>query len=170
MRQKMAEKPLQFIPFKIERNYIFCRIFPGLNFHPFYFKFLTLIRMYNILLKDDYAIYRKGINEILRSRFPYSGITEVDSAVKLADKANLQNWDIIIFDIADLSGKNFHLLSTLKQACPESRLIITTNAENPVLKNALISAGASACIAKDCSIEDFIEIIYKTIENKQAFA
>ncbi|MFT3747974.1 MAG: response regulator [Agriterribacter sp.] len=125
--------------------------------------------MYNILLKDDYAIYRKGINEILRSRFPFSGITEVDSAIKLADNASRQNWDIIIFDIADLSGKNFQLLSTLKQACPESRLIVTTDAENLLLKNALIAGGASACIAKDCSIEDFIKAIDKATGHKQAF-
>lgn len=125
--------------------------------------------MYNILLKDDYAIYRKGINEILRSRFPYSGIIEVDSAVQLADKAREQNWDIIIFDIADASGKNFQLLSTLKQVCPQSKLVITTTGENPLLKNALTAAGASACIAKDCSIEDFIKAIDKATENKQAF-
>ncbi|MCC6289463.1 MAG: response regulator transcription factor [Chitinophagaceae bacterium] len=124
--------------------------------------------MYHILVKDDYTIYRKGINEIIRTKYPYSNITEVDSSVNLAAKASQQNWDIIIFDVTDSSVKNFHLLSALKQTCPGTRLIVTTSVENFLLKNALISAGAYACITKDCSTENFIKAIDRAMQNNQA--
>lgn len=125
--------------------------------------------MYTILLKDSYAIYRRGITEIIKSKFPYSNITEVDSIGNLADMAGRQNWDIIIFDVTDSSNKNFQLLLTLQQTCPQSKLIITTHTENLLLTNAFIAAGALACVNKNCSAEDFIKAIDKAVENKRVF-
>ena len=122
--------------------------------------------MYHILIKDDYTIYRKGISAIIKSCFPYSQITEADSTRSLAYKARHQKWDLIILDIAEASAENFALLSTLKNNLPETRLIITTEVENPLLTKALIAAGASACLTKDCSIENFVKAVDHTAVGK----
>lgn len=120
--------------------------------------------MYHILIKDDYTIYSKGISEILKSHFSNTNIAEVSLKVDLLEKANQENWDVIIVDIEDPEKGDFTLLKNIKKANPKASIIVTTHTDNPLLTTAIKTTGASAYLTKSCTEEDFIATIENAID------
>lgn len=119
--------------------------------------------MYQILVKDDYTIYTKGITEIIRDRFADTHIAEVSSENDLLQNAGRQSWDIIIVDIEEPLKESFSLLVQIKKASPRTPVIVTTSIDNPLMVTAIIAEGVSACLTKSCSAEDFIAAVENVI-------
>lgn len=123
--------------------------------------------MYQILVKDDYTIYRKGIAEIIKTGIAGSHVTEVSSFNDLAAYAGQKKVDIIVMDMEESTEEYLRLFSMLKTERENTTFIVTTHTTNPDFINEIISAGAFACINKDSSAELLINTIEKSIAEKE---
>ena len=114
----------------------------------------------NILIVDDHALVRRGLNYVVKEGFPDGEVTEAESAA--AALQHLQNGvaiDLALVDVRmpDLDG--LELLRAIKTDHPDLPVIMLSTYDNaPYVKRALAD-GASGYLLKDATPEDLSQAI-----------
>jgi two-component system, NarL family, nitrate/nitrite response regulator NarL len=112
-----------------------------------------------ILLVDDHAVVRAGLRMIIQSR---AGMTIVGEAGNRPDALTLagsESPDIILLDL-DLGGDSgMALISDLKAAAPEARIIILTGLRDTEAHRQAVLAGAMGIVKKEKAAEVLISAI-----------
>jgi len=106
----------------------------------------------NLLLVDDHAIFRSGLNKLLADtgRFSVSGeASNIDEARNYLSR--LPELNMIILDI-NLEGKNaLDLIPTLRDIRPDIPILIMSMYPADQFASAAYRAGANGYLAKDTS-------------------
>jgi DNA-binding NarL/FixJ family response regulator len=114
----------------------------------------------NILIVDDHALVRRGLNYVVKEGFPDAEVTEAESAA--AALQHLHNGvviDLALVDVRmpDLDG--LELLRAIKTDHPDLPVIMLSTYDNaPYVKRALAD-GASGYLLKDATPEDLSQAI-----------
>jgi len=116
--------------------------------------------MMKILIVDDHALVRRGLNYVVKEGFPDAEVTEAESAAAALEF--LQGGtkiDLALVDVRmpDLDG--LELLRAMKTDRPELPVIMLSTYDNaPYVKRALAD-GASGYLLKDATPEDLSQAI-----------
>jgi two-component system nitrate/nitrite response regulator NarL len=114
----------------------------------------------NILIVDDHALVRRGLNYVVKEGFPDAEVTEAESAAAALE--HLRNGvaiDLALVDVRmpDLDG--LELLRAIKTDKPDLPVIMLSTYDNaPYVKRALAD-GASGYLLKDATPEDLSQAI-----------
>jgi DNA-binding NarL/FixJ family response regulator len=113
-----------------------------------------------ILIVDDHALVRRGMNYVVKEGFPDADVIEAESsaaaleAMRTSDKVDLALVDV---RMPDLDG--LELLKALKVDWPDMPVIMLSTYENaPYVKRALAD-GAAGYLLKDATPEDLSQAI-----------
>jgi DNA-binding NarL/FixJ family response regulator len=115
-----------------------------------------------ILIVDDHALVRRGMNYVVKEGFPDADVVEAESsaaaleAMRSSEKAKV---DLALVDVRmpDLDG--LELLKALKADWPDMPVIMLSTYENaPYVKRALAD-GAAGYLLKDATPEDLSQAI-----------
>jgi DNA-binding NarL/FixJ family response regulator len=113
-----------------------------------------------ILIVDDHALVRRGMNYVVKEGFPDADVVEAESsaaaleAMRTSDKVDLALVDV---RMPDLDG--LELLKALKVDWPDMPVIMLSTYENaPYVKRALAD-GAAGYLLKDATPEDLSQAI-----------
>jgi DNA-binding NarL/FixJ family response regulator len=115
-----------------------------------------------ILIVDDHALVRRGMNYVVKEGFPDADVVEAESsaaaleAMRTSEKAKV---DLALVDVRmpDLDG--LELLKALKADWPDMPVIMLSTYENaPYVKRALAD-GAAGYLLKDATPEDLSQAI-----------
>ena len=113
-----------------------------------------------ILIVDDHALVRRGMNYVVKEGFPDADVIEAESsaaaleAMRTSDKVDLALVDV---RMPDLDG--LELLKALKADWPDMPVIMLSTYENaPYVKRALAD-GAAGYLLKDATPEDLSQAI-----------
>src|SRR4029450_2758951 len=113
-----------------------------------------------ILIVDDHALVRRGMNYVVKEGFPDAEVTEADSAAAALEHIGTgAEVDLALVDVRmpDLDG--LELLRALKADRPEMPVIMLSTYDNaPYVKRALAD-GASGYLLKDATPEDLSQAI-----------
>jgi DNA-binding NarL/FixJ family response regulator len=112
--------------------------------------------MYKILLADDHAVVRRGLLEILKSRYPTADIICVNNAQEVMNKLIGQNWDLIITDIKMPGRSGLHLMVDIKKAFPKIPVLVLSAHAEEEYAIRVIKAGGSGFLNKDDAVEDML--------------
>lgn len=122
------------------------------------------MRKTQILLVDDHSVVRMGLAAIINLEPDLHVCGEAkngEEAVKLASKLTP---DVIIMDLMMPKLNGAEATSAIKNACPDSKiLILTTFATSIEISNAL-NAGATSAATKDLTNQELVEVIRKTAD------
>ena len=120
------------------------------------------MRKTQILLVDDHSVVRMGLAAIINLEPDLHVCGEAkngEEAVKLVSKLTP---DVIIMDLMMPKLNGAEATSAIKNACPDSKiLILTTFATSIEISNAL-NAGATGAATKDLTNQELVEVIRKT--------
>ena len=123
--------------------------------------------MIKILIADDHAIVRKGLEQLLLEEFPLAQIAGVQNSFEVFEKINEQIWDIILLDIS-MQGQNG--IETLKQmranGVKTPVLIISMHPEDQYAIRAL-KAGASGFLNKESATYELLAAINKVMSGQK---
>jgi len=122
--------------------------------------------MIRVLIADDHEIVRHG----LASVFKDSGIEivgeamDAEEAVKLARKLRP---DVVTLDVRLNSGKGsaagsgdgIESIKTIREACPDTRVVMLSSFDSPTYIARAISAGASDYVLKTSSRQQLVEAV-----------
>jgi DNA-binding NarL/FixJ family response regulator len=112
-----------------------------------------------ILIVDDHALVRRGMNYVVKECFPDADVIEADGAVQALEAMRAGGVEIALVDVRmpDLDG--LELLRSMKAEWAAVPVIMLSTYENaPYVKRALAD-GASGYLLKDATPEDLGQAI-----------
>ena len=112
-----------------------------------------------ILIVDDHALVRRGLNYVVKEGFPDADVVEAEGSSAALEGMRTGGVDLALVDVRmpDLDG--LELLKAIKAEWSEVPVIMLSTYENaPYVKRALAD-GASGYLLKDATPEDLAQAI-----------
>jgi|JI10StandDraft_1071094.scaffolds.fasta_scaffold708026_2 two-component system response regulator NreC len=117
-----------------------------------------------ILLADDHAILRSGLQALIQGREGYVVVAQAGDAEEAIEKAVALKPDLAIVDITMPGGGGVHAAEELARLCPLTRIIALTMHDDQSYLRAVLTAGASGFVVKqsaDTRLLDAIDTVMR---------
>jgi len=102
-----------------------------------------------ILIADDHAVVRAGLQRVLRSAFPRSTFGEADDGCYALDMALSQNWDAVILDLSMPGKSGLEVLAELSAKRPQLPVLMMSMKPEGDWSLRALRAGARAYLSKE---------------------
>jgi two-component system, NarL family, response regulator NreC len=113
-----------------------------------------------ILLVDDHAVVRMGLNMLLNARPNMEVVGEASEGNEGIQKAEELKPDVVLMDLSMPHGKDgLSATSELKKILPDTSILILTMHDDEEYLFRAIQAGASGCILKSAPHEELLQAI-----------
>jgi DNA-binding NarL/FixJ family response regulator len=109
-----------------------------------------------VVIVDDHILVREGLRRILEAQDDMDVVGEAgDSAAAVATAAR-ERPDVVLLDVEIPGGEATGTVRKLRVASPESRVIILSMHEGPVLVQELLSAGIRGYLLKSIHWQELV--------------
>jgi DNA-binding NarL/FixJ family response regulator len=102
-----------------------------------------------ILICDDHAMFREGVNSILRSQPNFEVVGQASDGQEAVDLARKLHPDVVLVDISMPVLKGFDAARRIRKAQPDIKVLILTIYDDEDMVARCLSAGASGYVLKD---------------------
>lgn len=120
-----------------------------------------------ILIGDDHSVVRKGLIQILKDSYPFAEIIEAADGLEMFKIALKQPFQIIISDISMPSRNGIDFIKELKQAQPNTPILILSIHPAEQYAARTIKAGASGYLNKESAPEELINAVNQLLLGKK---
>lgn len=121
-----------------------------------------------VLLVDDHEVVRKGLASVLEQNPDFEVVGETGSREEAVKKATALKPDVIVLDLKLGEDNGAHICQVLKEAHPESKvLILSAFVEEEGVFDAF-NAGANGYILKDANAPRILEQIKAVYRGEEA--
>lgn len=110
-----------------------------------------------VVVADPYPIVRYGLVQIFRDKENLKVIAEAGDGEETVRLCNELKPDLLVLDIAMPSMSGIEIVRQVKEASPETRVLILTVQQQRELISFLMQSGADGFLAKDVSVERIVE-------------
>ncbi len=122
-----------------------------------------------IIIADDHAVVRTGLQMILEETSDLSICGEARNGNELLNKLKAEKFDLVILDIS-MPGKDaLDVLKEIKTIWPGLPVVIFTMNSDEVYSIRMIKAGASAYINKETRPDQIVEILRRVANGEKYF-
>lgn len=101
-----------------------------------------------LLIADDHPIVRNGIKEIILDISSSYQVDEAKDAYEVVKKMIANKYDLIILDISMPGGGGLNALKQIKQAQPDTKVLMLSMHDDEQYISRSLKAGASGYITK----------------------
>ena len=112
-----------------------------------------------ILIADDHQIVREGIRDILELRSEWTVVGEATNGSQAVEKATKLNADVVIIDLRMPQMNGFEAIRRIRQALPQTEIVVLTVDESERSVRKAISHGVRAYLSKSDAGCDLIAAI-----------
>jgi len=123
--------------------------------------------MIRILIADDHAIVRKGIQQILSEGFPDAEIDEVANAEAMISKIMESEWDVIISDLSMPGRSGLEAIPQIKQINPKLPVLIMSIHSEDHYAIRVLKAGGSGYLSKDLAPDELVTAVKRVLNGKK---
>ena len=123
--------------------------------------------MIRILIADDHAIVRKGIQQILSEGFPDAEIDEVANAEAMISKIMESEWDVIISDLSMPGRSGLEAIPQIKQINPKLPVLIMSIHSEDHYAIRVLNAGGSGYLSKDLAPDELVTAVKRVLTGKK---
>ncbi len=123
--------------------------------------------MIRILIADDHAIVRKGIQQILSEGFPDAEIDEVANAEAMISKIMESEWDVIISDLSMPGRSGLEAIPQIKQINPKLPVLIMSIHSEDHYAIRVLKAGGSGYLSKDLAPDELVTAVKRVLTGKK---
>ncbi|NRO96928.1 response regulator [Paraburkholderia sp. NMBU_R16] len=117
--------------------------------------------MIKVLLADDHTVVRQGLRHILETAGDFEVVGEAGDGAAALDLANRVDADVLLLDLSMPECTGLDLISHIREAAPQLRiLIVTMHAEQQYVARAF-SAGAAGYMTKESAGLELISALKK---------
>ncbi len=115
--------------------------------------------MMRILLADDHALFRQGLERVLGEGFPGAFCGHAGDTTEALRLVKEQSWDLAIVDISFGRRSGLDLLKDIKEARPKLPvLVLSMHSERQFAVRAL-KAGAAGYVTKKVASEELLNAV-----------
>jgi DNA-binding NarL/FixJ family response regulator len=119
--------------------------------------------MLNILIAEDYPLFRLGVKELLTDGLEGVTVGECDNAQDLFELVRRKKWDVLILDITIPGTTGTDALKHVKKACPTLPVIVLTMYPEDQYAVRMFKAGADAYLTKASAPEELVTAVKKVV-------
>lgn len=122
------------------------------------------------LLADDHSIVRQGMEIIISDMIPDAKIYHASSLQKVMELVKSEEIEIAIMDAHFPDGNSLHILSEMKTANPDLKILIFSGLEEDLHALKFIKAGANGYLSKLSEEDEVSEAILHFIQKGEYFS
>jgi DNA-binding NarL/FixJ family response regulator len=119
--------------------------------------------MIQILIVDDHAILRRGLQEILEREFRDVRIGGAGTAEEALTQLDSEKWDLVILDITMPGRSGVDVLRNLKVLRPKLPVLVLSMHPEDQYGKRVLKAGASGYMNKESAPEELIKAVRKLL-------
>ena len=139
-----------------------------------YFCHVTLLKIMTktikrIIIADDHAVVRTGLQLILDETSDLSIVEEAANGQELLDKLSIDEYDLVILDISMPGKDTLDVLKEIKARWALIPVVIFSMNPDDIHAIRMIRNGASAYINKETNPEKIIEVLRTVANGKKYF-
>lgn len=101
-----------------------------------------------ILIADDHEIFRRGLRSLLESHPEWVVCGEAIDGQEAVERVRELNPDVVVLDITMPRLNGLEAAQVIRSESPTSKLVILSQHEPSLMRQAALSAGASAYVTK----------------------
>lgn len=118
-----------------------------------------------ILIADDHEIFRRGLRSLLESHSEWEVCGEAVDGQEAVDLFNKLQPDVIVLDVGMPRLNGLEAAELIRRQVPDSRIVILSQHEPQVIKQAALSAGARAYVTKSEVSQELMMAIERIISS-----
>lgn len=119
--------------------------------------------MIRMLIADDHAIVRRGLQEILVRELEDSVFGEAKDAQEVIERTKRDDWDLVILDITMPGRSGLDVLRDIKTLRPKLPVLILSMHSEAQYGKRILRAGASGFMNKESAPEELIRAVQKVL-------
>ena len=117
-------------------------------------------RRIRLLLVDDHALVRAGLQMLLQAQPDMEIVAEASSGAEAIELAQMNQPDIVLMDVTMPGMNGIEATRRLKACCPEIAVLALTIHEEQEYFFEMLNAGASGYIPKRAAPEELLQAIH----------
>jgi len=119
-----------------------------------------------VLIVDDHAIVRAGLRMLINHQPDMDVVGEAADGHEALCQAREANPDVLTLDLTMPGGGGLEILERVRQACPQTRVLVLTMHEDPSYLRAVLAAGGSGYVAKSAVDGELIAAIRSVAQGR----
>ena len=123
-----------------------------------------------ILLVEDNKIFREALELLLGLRSDVEVVAAVADGTAAVPACVELHPDVVVLDFRLPGMDGVQVTSAVKEACPDTAVLCLTATASGAETEALMAAGAVACLRKDQELEEIVAAIHSAAAGRLARA
>ena len=116
----------------------------------------------NILLIDDHAMFRSGLNMVINMAMPQAVVQQAAS-VEEALRMATQTPHVVLLDIKLNGSSGLEGIASIQQQWPGAPVLMLSSQDEPETARLALARGAAAFVSKAETAEKIIEVIQQVL-------
>ncbi|GAB4419445.1 MAG: response regulator transcription factor [Anaerolineales bacterium] len=116
-----------------------------------------------VLIADDHAVLRSGLNLLLSSQGAFEIVAEASTGIETLTLAEEFQPDLILLDLSMPSLGGLDALPTIKQKCPQTKVLILTMYDEPQYLRLALKNGAAGYVLKKAADNELLLAIHAVL-------
>jgi two-component system response regulator NreC len=123
-------------------------------------------RTTSILIADDHAVVRSGLRMLLDSEEDIEVTAEAGDVPETIRKLKAYKPDVMLLDLHMPGGPSLQALPEMRDASPDTRIVILTMQNSAGFVREALRAGALGYVTKDAADTELVEAVRLAIANE----
>ena len=119
-----------------------------------------------VLIADDHAIVREGLRQLLNGQTDMEVAGEAEDGRQALEKVKSLHPDVILLDIAMPHLSGLEVISLIKEAAPETQVVVLSMHSKETYVQQVLSSGALGYVLKASPSTDILEAIRMAHRNE----
>ncbi len=119
--------------------------------------------MVKVLIADDHAVVRKGLQQIVKEQAPFIELAEAANGQEVLDMVNGAVWDCLVLDISMPGRNGLDILNEVRHSRPELPILILSMHPEEQYAVRVLKAGAAGYLNKDAALDELVGAIQRVV-------
>jgi two-component system, NarL family, response regulator NreC len=113
-----------------------------------------------IVLADDHAIVRSGLRMLLDAEEGIDVVAEAGNVDEASRKVRAYKPKVLMLDLSMPGGSSIDAIPGLREASPDTAIVVLTMEDDPAFARAALRAGAAGFVLKEAADAELVEAVH----------